>query len=497
MTSSASPQAAVKAGPPPHSRESEMMVLGCMLSNQYALRIAASGLESTDFYFHEHQLVFHAIKRLYREGKPSEIHLAAEELKRSGYLQTIGGVAYLAQLAQFAGTSANIHEYISILKSKSFSRQAFHLLEEGKREFLSDPSDPNDLAEKYHAKLIALGKRYQSAERASIGDVLSGSKSRIDPIPMIERIEERHHYFKLHRKPFMTGVPTGFVELDREATILEESNLIVIAARPAMGKTAFAINIANHVCIDQQKSVAIFSLEMGADQLAERFLSLRTGIAGEKIKRGMLSDRELQRLREEEEILRSAKLYLCDQNCSTISQLVARARRLKEEDDVSLFVVDYIQLLQGAGGKSESRQYEVAEISRKLKMLAMELKTPFICISQLSRKVEERQGHRPMMSDLRDSGQIEQDSDVVLFIQRREYYDPQDKPGMAELIVAKNRNGGSTPNLNLVFDGKCGRFSSPVNEYKEPQRDEGVLAAPRPYLTERRFAQTASHPLLR
>ena len=473
-----------------------MMVLGCMLSNQYALRIAATALDSTDFYFHEHQLVFHAMKRLYREGRPSEIHLAAEELKRSGYLQTIGGVAYLTQLAQFAGTSANIHEYISILKSKSFSRQAFQLLEEGKGEFLKDPSDPNDLAEKYHAKLVALGKRYQSSERASIGDVLSGAKSRIDPIPMIERIEERHHYFKLHRKPFMTGVPTGFAELDREATILEESNLIVIAARPAMGKTAFAINIANHVCLEQQKSVAIFSLEMGADQLAERFLSLRTGIAGERIKRGMLTDRELQALRAEEEVLRSAKLYLCDQNCSTISQVIARARRLKEDDDVSLFVVDYLQLLQGAGTKTESRQYEVAEISRKLKMLAMELKTPFICISQLSRKVEERQGHRPMMSDLRDSGQIEQDSDVVLFIQRREYYDPQDKPGTAELIVAKNRNGGSMPTLNMVFDGKCGRFSSSESAPYSPSH-EIPEASPRQYLTERRFSQNAAHPLLR
>jgi len=442
------------------------MVLGCMLSGRFALHTASAALDCEDFYFLEHQIIFQALKNLSRKGKPGDVHLAALELKMSSELQTAGGVAYLTDLAQFAGTSAHVHEYIEVLKAKTYSRQAYLILEEGRKEFLSDPLEPGELAEKYHRKLASLGKRYSSSDKASIGEILSGAKSRIDPIPLIERLEERQQHYKRLGKPFMTGVPTGISDLDKETTILEPTNLVVIAARPAMGKTALAINIASHICLDQRNPVAIFSLEMGADQLVERMLSLRTSIPGEKIKRGALSDRDFLILKEEEELLRSAKLFIYDQNCSTIAQIVTKARQLKEEEDIALFVIDYLQLMQGS--RSESRQYEVAEISRRLKLLAMELKTPFICISQLSRKVEERQGHRPMMSDLRDSGQIEQDSDVVLFVQRPEYYDPLDKPGIAEIIVAKNRNGGSTPSLHLRFDSKCGQFSTFLKE--KPQK---------------------------
>jgi replicative DNA helicase len=475
--------------PPPHCKESEMMVLGCMLSGRFALNTASVMLDSDAFYFHEHKLIFQSLNNLFREGKPGDIHLTAQELKMNSQLQAAGGVAYLTDLAQFAGTSAHVHEYIEILQAKSYSRQAYLLLEEGMREFLSDPLEPSLLAEKYQQKFIGLGKRYFSSEKSSIGDILSGAKSRIDPTPLIERIEERRQYYKKQGKPFMTGIPTGFLDLDRETTVLEETNLVVIAARPAMGKTALAINIANHVCIDQQRPIAIFSLEMGADQLVERFLALRTGIAGEKIKRGILSDLDFFKLKQEEEVLRSAKLFVHDQNCASITQIAAKARRLKEEEGIALYIVDYLQLMQG-GGRSESRQYEVAEISRKLKLLAMELKTPFICISQLSRKVEERQGHRPMMSDLRDSGQIEQDSDVVIFIQRRDYYDPNDKPGMAELIVAKNRNGGATPSFPLHFDGKCGLFTHGSKESGHKESKKGCFK-------EQFYATEADHPLLR
>ena len=474
---------------PPHSKESEMMVLGCMLSGRPAMSAASSALDCEDFYFNEHKIIFQSLKRLSKEGRPGDIHLLALELKGSGQLETAGGVAYLMDLAQYAGTSPHVHEYIEILKSKSYSRQAYLLLEAGQKEFLSESVDPTHLAEKYHHKLIDLGKRYSSSEKSSVGEILSGAKSRIDPIPLIERIEERQQYYKLQGKPFMAGMPTGFTDLDRETTILEDTNLIVIAARPAMGKTALAINMANHVCIEQRKPVAIFSLEMGADQLVERFLALRTGIPGERIKRGALTDLDFSRLKEEEEALRAAKLFVYDQNCSSISQIITKARRLKEEEDISLYIIDYLQLMQG-GGRVESRQYEVAEISRRLKLLAMELKTPFICISQLSRKVEERQGHRPLMSDLRDSGQIEQDSDVVIFIQRREYYDPNDKPGRAELIVAKNRNGGSTPSISLHFDGRCGRFS---NLTQEPSLRDSKAE----YRPVRSYVSEGHHPLLR
>ena len=403
----------------------------------------------------------------------------------------MGGVAYLATLAQFAGTSGHIEEYIEILKTKSFSRQAYYLLEEGKREFYTDPLDPVERIEKMRNQLVDLGRRYSGSDKTSVGEILCGKKSRIDPIPMIERIAERRQYFKRHKKPFMTGIPTGFAEIDQEATLLEDTNLVVVAARPSMGKTAFAINIANHVCIERQKPVVIFSLEMGADQLVERFLSLRSGISGEKIKRGELSDSEFEKLKKEEEILRSAKLFIQDRNCSSINQILLKARQLKEEEDISLVIVDYLQLLT-VGDGAESRQYEVAEISRKLKLLALEIKTPLICISQLSRKVEERRDHRPMMSDLRDSGQIEQDSDVVIFIQRREYYDPQDSPGGAELIVAKNRNGAPIPSIILQFEGKSGKFSNQI-------LDKPVFSKPKPirHYRQERLLHEGGHPLLR
>jgi replicative DNA helicase len=467
-----------------------------MLSGNYALKTAASALEPTDFYFNEHKFIFQSLNHLYKEGKPGEIHLASEELKKHEQLQGVGGVAYLANLAQFAGTSANIHEYIEILKVKSFNRQAYYLLEEGKREFFSDPLDPVDRVEKMRHQLIDLGRRYSANDKTSVGEILSGAKSRIDPIPLIERIEERRQYFKRHNKPFMTGIPTGFAELDSEATILEETNLVVVAARPSMGKTAFAINIANYVCVERRKPVVMFSLEMGADQLVERFLSLRSGISGEKIKRGELNEAEFEKIREEEETLRKAKLFIQDKNCSSISQILSKARRLKEEEDVSLIIVDYLQLLTVSGG-AESRQYEIAEISRKLKMLAMEIKTPIICISQLSRKVEERRDHRPMMSDLRDSGQIEQDSDVVIFIQRREYYDPHDTPGSAEIIVAKNRNGCAIPSVLMHFDGKSGRFSSPEHEPLPPLPMPMTKSKPIRHYRPERFMQEGGHPLLR
>lgn len=473
---------------PLHSKESECMVLGCMISGNSALSLASKILDPVDFFYYEHKLIFQTLKALYKDGKPGDVHLTAEALRKADQLRLSGGVAYLAHLAQLAGTSGNAAEYIKIIKTKSISRQALVLLEEGKKEFLSDPVEPSAVLERYRQRLIDLGKKGAAGESTLIGDVLAGS--RINPAPMIDRIRGRQQFFKRNGTPFMVGLPTGFPELDEQATILEDTNLIVIAARPSMGKTAFALNLANHICIDRKKPVAMFSLEMGADQIVERFLSLRTRISGERLKRGEISDEELRCLEREEECLKSSSLFIQDQSCSAIHQVVAKARRLKEEAEIELFIIDYLQLMS-AGSGAESRQYEVAEISRKLKLLAAELKTPIVCISQLSRKVEERREHRPIMSDLRDSGQIEQDSDVVIFIQRREYYDPYDMPGQAELIIAKNRNGNSVPSILLQFDVTCGRFSCLSKELVS-----GKVKASRQFRAERVFHEV-THPLLR
>lgn len=442
----------------PNSKESEMMVLGCMLTQDRGLKVGAEKLKDSDFYYTEHAILFQVMKQAYKNGQAVDLHLVSEELKRQVLLKSIGGLAYITTVAQFSGTSANVEEYAEIVKQKSFSRQMINLCTTGRDEFLNDPENPTKTAEKYHRNLIELEKRYTPSERVSIGDILTGNKSRIDPSPLIDRLRDRQQFYKEHGKPFLTGIPTGFMVLDNKVTVLEDTNLIIIAGRPAMGKTAFALNILANISFDQKLPVGFISLEMGADQLVERLLSMRSGIDGEKIKRGTFIDDELNKLVNENERLKEAKFYIHDQSIGSISQVVSRARKLKEEEDIRILAIDYLQLLGTDGGK-DSRQYEVAEVSRTLKQLAMELKIPIIVVAQLSRKVEERQNKRPLMSDLRDSGQIEQDADSIMFVYRKDYYDPNDKKGHAEIILAKNRHGPEA-SVNLSFRSGCGAFGN-------------------------------------
>lgn len=442
----------------PNSKESEMMVLGCMLTSPNALSVGSENLSENDFYFTEHKAPFRILKDFYKKDKSADVHLICEELKRLDKLKSIGGAAYITTLAQYAGTSAHVEEYCQIIRNKSHSRQALSIFKDAEKEFLDDPENPTTASEKYHQKFIELGKRYSPNDKASVGEILSGNKSRIEPTPIIKRLKTRQEFHKKHGKPCLTGLPTGYTDIDNVVTILEDTNLIVVAGRPAMGKTALALNILSNICFDQNMPVGFISLEMGADQLVERMLSIRTGVPGEKIKRGTFSDEDYEKLKEEDRKLRKANFFIHDQAVSTVSQVVSRARRLKDEEDIRILAIDYIQLL-GTDSGNDSRQYEVAEVSRTLKRLAMELKIPVIIIAQLSRKVEERSSKRPLMSDLRDSGQIEQDADAILFVYRREYYDPMDKKGQAEIILLKNRHG-PTANANLGFRSECGAFDN-------------------------------------
>ncbi len=453
----------------PNSKESEMMVLGCMLTSTNALNVGSESLSKEDFYFVENQTIFNTLKSFYKEDKPADIHLICENLKRLDKLKTVGGPAYITTLAQYAGTSAHIEEYCKILKNKSHSRQYLSISKEAENEFLNDPENAAKISEKYHRKFIDLGKRYSPNDKASIGEILSGNKSRIDPTPVIERLKTRQEFHEEHGKPFLTGLPTGYIDFDNKVTILEDTSLIVVAGRPAMGKTALVLNILSNICFDQNMPVGFISLEMGADQLVERMLSIRSGVAGEKIKRGTFNNEDYEKLKKEDEKLRKANFFIHDQAVSTVSQVVSRARRLKDEEDIRILAIDYIQLL-GTDSGNDSRQYEVAEVSRTLKRLAMELRIPVIIIAQLSRKVEERTNKKPLMSDLRDSGQIEQDADAILFVYRREYYDPMDKKGQAEIILSKNRHG-PTCNVDLSFRSECGAFGSLSTPKKlEPEK---------------------------
>jgi len=448
----------------PHSKESEMMVLGCMLSSADSLMSGCDGLLSSDFYHTEHKVIFHALTALYKSDKPADVHLAAEELKSENKLTSCGGVAYLTELVQYAGTSAFIDEYIKIIKDKSMLRSMIDASKLIEKKAVHDPKNVTDLLDEAQQYFYTISQRSKKAEGVLLSDLSRGIQTSSGKA-FLKELEERQEAFASKDPDSLgvTGIPSGFVDLDKMINGLGRSNLIIVAGRPAMGKTAVAVNIAEHVCYQGSKSVGLFSLEMSADQVLSRLISSLSGVEGEKLATGNLSGPEYQHVvGAVEQIQRSKNHFIVDdQPGLKVTDLRARARRMKEAYDIDLLVIDYLQLLEGSGTNraQESRQNEIAEISRMLKTLARELNIPIICPSQLSRKVEERTGHRPMMSDLRESGSIEQDADVVLLLLRREYYDPMDKPGMAEIIVGKNRHG-STGSVHLTFRKELAQFAN-------------------------------------
>jgi replicative DNA helicase len=450
----------VKVRIAPHSKESEMMVLGCMLTSINSLNIAADALDDFDFYFTEHKMIFQVLKTAYKKDKPADIHLVAEELKRQDKLNAIGGVAYLTTLAQYAGTSAYIEEYTEIIKNKSILRRMIHAAQVIEKTALEEPSDVQNTLDEAQQMFFQISQTANPSTGVLIQDIFSGVKSE-SSIPYLKELQERQERF-LQRGPEDTGIsglPTHFVDLDKMINGLNKSNLMILAARPAMGKTSFALNIAENVCFKNNIPVGIFSLEMSAEQLVHRIVCSQAEVESDKIKTGSLNGLEYQRVVSSVSEMQKHLMIIDDQAGLKITDLRARARRMKETYDIGLLVIDYLQLLSGSGSNrtQENRQNEISEISRMLKNLARELNIPIICLSQLSRKVEDRQGHRPMMSDLRESGSIEQDSDIVMFLLRREYYDPMDKPGMAELIVAKNRHGG-VGIVHLTFRKEFAQF---------------------------------------
>lgn len=447
---------------PPNSKESEMMVLGCMLTSVNALNAAADTLRELDFYYTEHQVVFGTLKTAFLADKPADIHLIAEELKRQGKLETVGGISYLTTLAQYAGTSAYIEEYVQLVRQKSILRQMVDTAQQVERLALDEPDDVATVLDHAQAQFFQISQAHQKESGAILRDLISGLRAE-SKLPFLKELQERQQKF-LERdpnSPAVTGVPSHFLDLDKILNGFGNSNLMILAARPAMGKTALAINIAENICFRSQVPVAIFSLEMSADQLLHRVVSSQSGVESEKIQTGSLSGGEYQRIVSAVNDIQKHTMIIDDQPGLKITDLRARARRLKEAYNIGFIVIDYLQLLSGSGTvrSQENRQIEISEISRMLKTLARELNVPILCAAQLSRKVEERQGHRPMMSDLRESGSLEQDSDVVMFLLRRDYYDPYDKPGMAEVIVAKNRHGG-VGTVQLAFRKEIGQFAN-------------------------------------
>ncbi len=447
---------------PPHSKESEMMVLGCMLTNINSLNVAADLLHMEDFYFTEHKLIFNILYTAYKADKPADVHIIAEELKRQDKLQAAGGINYLMTLAQYAGTSAYIEEYARLVRDKATLRRMILASQEIEKHALSDPEDVHFCLDEAQSKFFVISQAVNPAAGLLVKDILSGTQAE-SKLPYLKELQARQEQF-LQKGPegsIVTGIPSLFIDLDKMIGGLSPSNLLILAARPAMGKTALAINIAENICFKNNLPVGIFSLEMSAEQLLHRMICSQAEVESDKIKTGSLSGLEFQRVVAAVGNMQKHTMVIDDQPGLKITDLRARARRMREAYGIEFLVIDYLQLLSGSGYSRslENRQNEISEISRMLKTLARELAIPILCLSQLSRKVEERAGHRPMMSDLRESGSIEQDSDIVMFLLRREYYDPYDKPGMAELIIAKNRHGG-VGNIQLAYRKEMAQFAN-------------------------------------
>lgn len=426
----------------PHSPEAEMMVLGTMINNKKALIEASDILEESDFYNDSYRLLFKCLKGFGDKEKSTDIHLIAEELKRNLEFEIIGGFSGLMTLSDFASTSANIGEYCQIVKDKAKMRKGISIAQQLEYTLLQNPEDVYETLDNAQQDLFNINESFNNAGKL-ISEIIKEKK-------IVEGITQRHEDYKIYgfNENAITGLRTGFNDLDKILDGLHNSNLYILAARPAMGKTALALNICSALS-QNRRAVGIFSLEMTGEQLTHRMICTESKIPSFKIKSGNLTDKEYKAVQEAAQKIHQLPLIVDATGNLKISEIRARARRMKSKYDISLLVIDYLTLISGS--RAENKQVEVSEISKALKSLAKELNIPILCLSQLSRKVEERAGHRPMMSDLRDSGQIEADADVVMFLLRREYYDPNDKPGQAELIIGKNRHGevGCIP---LSFD---------------------------------------------
>ena len=436
---------------PPHSQEAESSVLGGLLLDNNSWDKVGDLLVEADFYRYEHRLVFASITSLVNANRPADVITVFEQMQSQGKADEIGGLAYLNSLAQYVPSSANIRRYAEIVRERSILRKLVSVSDEIATSALNTNGRPvTNILDEAEQKIFSIGEE---------GSRMRQGFQSMDKlvVQLLDRVEE------MSQNPNdITGVPTGFFDLDRMTSGMQAGDLIVLAARPSMGKTALAINIAEHVALQEDLPVAVFSMEMGASQLAIRIVGSIGRIDQGRLRTGKLIDDEWPRLSDAIERLKTVSLSIDETPGLTTSELRASARRLARScGKLGLVVVDYLQLMSGSGGgDGENRATELGEISRGLKMLAKELQCPVIALSQLNRGVEQRTDKRPMMSDLRESGAIEQDADVIMFIYRDDYYNKDSKdPGVAEIIIAKQRNG-PTGMVKLTFLKPITKFES-------------------------------------
>lgn len=438
---------------PPNDVEAEQAVIGSMLTDRDAVISAIEVLKEEDFYREDNKTIYEAILNLYNRSEPIDIITLKAELTSMGMFDKIGGLEYIVGLPEKVPTTANVEKYISIVKEKSELRRlikaANEIIEQG-----YDPTENiDDIMNSAEKKIFNIMQDKDQKSYSPIKDVL------IDAFTELEQL--------YNQKQHITGVPTGFIDLDYKTAGLHNSDLILIAARPAMGKSAFALNIATNAALKAKVPAILFSLEMSKEQMVNRILCSEAMVDSNKVRTGKIDDDDWIKLADTMGDLSEAPIYIDDTPGISINEIRAKCRKLKLEKNIGLVVIDYLQLVQGSSKRSQgSREQEISEISRSLKILAKEINVPVIALSQLSRAPEQRPDHRPMLSDLRESGAIEQDADIVMFLYRDDYYneDSEDK-GLAEVIVAKHR-AGSTGTVKLVWLGNYTKFAN-MERYRE------------------------------
>ena len=437
---------------PPNDIEAEQAVIGSMLTDRDAVISAIEVLKEEDFYREDNKTIYEAILNLYNRSEPIDIITLKAELTSMGMFDKIGGLEYIVGLPEKVPTTANVEKYISIVKEKSELRRlikaANEIIEQG-----YDPTENiDDIMNSAEKKIFNIMQDKDQKSYSPIKDVL------IDAFTELEQL--------YNQKQHITGVPTGFIDLDYKTAGLHNSDLILIAARPAMGKSAFALNIATNAALKAKVPAVLFSLEMSKEQMVNRILCSEAMVDSNKVRTGKIDDDDWIKLADTMGDLSEAPIYIDDTPGISINEIRAKCRKLKLEKNIGLVVIDYLQLVQGSNKRNSSREQEISEISRSLKILAKEINVPVIALSQLSRAPEQRPDHRPMLSDLRESGAIEQDADIVMFLYRDDYYneDSEDK-GLAEVIVAKHR-AGSTGTVKLVWLGNYTKFAN-MERYRE------------------------------
>ncbi|MFZ0368179.1 MAG: replicative DNA helicase, partial [Halobacillus sp.] len=438
---------------PPHNIEAEQAVLGAVFLEPEAMSTASEYLLPEDFYRASHQRIFEVMMTLADKGEPIDLVTVTSALSNNKVLEEVGGVSYLTDVANSVPTAANITYYTKIVSEKSTLRSLIRTATNIVTTGYSEEEDLEDVLNSAEKDILEVSQRKNSSAFKSIKDVL---------IDVYDNIEQLHN-----QEGGVTGIPTGYRDLDNITSGFQRNDLIIIAARPSMGKTAFALNIAQNVAVHTEENVAIFSLEMGADQLVSRMLCAEGNIDAQRLRTGHMEAEDWNKLTMAMGSLSNAGIYIDDTPGIRVSEIRSKCRRLKQEHGLGMILIDYLQLIQGSANSKENRQQEVSEISRSLKGLARELNVPLIALSQLSRGVESRQDKRPMMSDLRESGSIEQDADIVGFLYRDDYYDQEsENQNIIEIIISKQRNG-PVGNVELAFVKEYNKFVDLDHRYSE------------------------------